>query len=242
VLLAARKLSSWQAAVEVQAVAELDRRRLAAAAADPGTAGGPRAAAHTSEELAAALTLTGRAADTLLGTAEGLTRLPGVLAALAEGLIDRFRAVVFADELAPLDAGTAAALADTVVPRAGRLTTGQLRATLRRAVLAFDPEAARRRRAQARADARVQSWAEASGNAALAGRELPPAQVLAADRHLTALPARCAPRVPAGRSMSCAPRSTWRCCPADHPPTCWPRPAPARPAPTPATQTPTDRG
>jgi hypothetical protein len=186
VLLAARKLSSWQAAVELQAVAELDRRRVTAAA-DSRAAAGPRAAAHTSEELAAALTLTGRAADILVGTAEGLTRLPAVLAALAEGLIDRFRAVVFADELVLLDPGTAAAVADAVVPRAGGLTTGQLRATLRRAVLAVDPQAARRRSEHARADARVQSWAEASGNAALAGRELPPAKVLAADRHLTAL-------------------------------------------------------
>ena len=35
-------------------------------------------------------------------------------------------------------------------------------------------------------DARVQQWAEDSGNAALMGRELPPAEVLAADQRITA--------------------------------------------------------
>jgi hypothetical protein len=42
------------------------------------------------------------------------------------------------------------------------------------------PEAARKRREDAARDARVERWAEDSGNAALAGRELPPAEVLAA--------------------------------------------------------------
>ncbi len=48
------------------------------------------------------------------------------------------------------------------------------------------PEKARKRREQAARDARVQRWAEDSGNAALMGRELPPAEVLAADQRITA--------------------------------------------------------
>ncbi len=40
--------------------------------------------------------------------------------------------------------------------------------------------------AAAARDARVQQWAEDSGNAALMGRELPPAEVLAADQRITA--------------------------------------------------------
>src|SRR5262249_41931684 len=47
--------------------------------------------------------------------------------------------------------------------------------------------AANRRREQARKEAEVQSWDEPSGNAALAGRELPPADVIAADSRLSAL-------------------------------------------------------
>jgi hypothetical protein len=48
------------------------------------------------------------------------------------------------------------------------------------------PGRARARREAAARDARVQRWAEDSGNAALMGRELPPAEVLAADQRITA--------------------------------------------------------
>ena len=47
------------------------------------------------------------------------------------------------------------------------------------------PARARKRREAAAKDARVQRWAEDSGNAALMGRELPPAEVLAADQRIT---------------------------------------------------------
>ena len=48
------------------------------------------------------------------------------------------------------------------------------------------PGKARKRRETAARFARVERWAEDSGNAALAGRELPPDQVLAADERITA--------------------------------------------------------
>ena len=70
--------------------------------------------------------------------------------------------------------------------RAGRLTPGGLRAAIARAVIQVAPEKARKRREAAAKDARVQRWAEDSGNAALMGRELPPAEVLAADQRITA--------------------------------------------------------
>ena len=44
------------------------------------------------------------------------------------------------------------------------------------------PEKARERREAAAKDARVERWAEDSGNAALMGCELPPDEVLAADQ------------------------------------------------------------
>jgi len=59
---AARRGVSWQQALELAAVAELDRRR-----AGPGGCPGE----HVAEEVAAALTLTGRAAEGLLGLAGG---------------------------------------------------------------------------------------------------------------------------------------------------------------------------
>jgi len=49
-----------------------------------------------------------------------------------------------------------------------------------------NPEKARKRREHMARRTRVERWAEDSGNAGLAGRELPPAEVLAADQRVTA--------------------------------------------------------
>ncbi len=182
-----RRIASWAAAGEAAAVLTLAKRRSAADAAGPA---GSRQAEHVIDEIAAALTLTGRSAGRLLTIASGLARLPDVLTALTAGGIDWPKACVFADELAVLDdAAVVAGIAGRYLGRAGAggWTTGQLRAALRRAVLASDPGAADRRRDDARHDAAVTVWDEASGNAALAGRELPPAEVLTADARLTAL-------------------------------------------------------
>jgi hypothetical protein len=180
---ASRRLAARQDGIELAAVAELDARRLAAAER-PGSS---RASEHVSEELALALVLTGRSADMLLCLARDLTRLPAVTAALLDGSIDRARAVIFAEELAALDADAARAIAAAVIGLAGSWTTGQLRARLRAMVLLADPGAARKRAQRARGDARVEAWQELSGNAALAGRELPAADMLAADARITAI-------------------------------------------------------
>jgi len=182
-LLASRRLESQHAAVSLALVAELDGRRMTAAAR-PGSS---RASEHVADELAAALALTGRGADGLLGLARGLRELPMVWAALHAGRIDLARVRVFADELAALSGIKARACAAAVIDQAGGMTTGQLRAALRRLVAAADPDAARRRAEQARAEARVEAWGEGSGNSALAGRELPPDDVIAADGRITAI-------------------------------------------------------
>src|SRR6266700_2675742 len=72
--------------------------------------------------------------------------------------------------------GTKAALRD------GTLTRYKAE-TIAWATALLDPAEAR---AAAARDARVQRWAEDSGNAALMGRELPPTEVLAADQRITA--------------------------------------------------------
>ena len=182
VLCTARRLASWASSIELRAVADLTARRDAAAAA----AGDRRQADHVGDEVAAALTLTCRAADRLVSLAAGVTRLPGVAAALAAGRIDLPRAAVFADELAGLDDITAGAIAAVVGGDAAGLTTSRLRDRLHREVLAFDPQAARKRREKAEQDARVECWAEPSGAWSMAGRDMPPAGVLAADQHLDA--------------------------------------------------------
>ena len=174
---AARRLGSWQAELELAAVAELDARRA-----------GPdgRDGEHVAEEIAAVLTLTGRSADALLELSRRLQRLPQTQALLAAGIIDRSRAAVIADQLSLLSDLDAAAVEERIAPRAAGMTTGQLRAACQRAVLAHDPQAAIRRREKAEKDARVECWAEAAGTCAMAGRDLNPAQVIAADKALDA--------------------------------------------------------
>ncbi len=66
------------------------------------------------------------------------------------------------------------------------MTTGQLRAACQRAIAACDPQAAIRRREQAGKDARVECWTEPAGTSAIAGRDLPPAAVIAATKNLDA--------------------------------------------------------
>jgi hypothetical protein len=74
-----------------------------------------------------------------------------------------------------------------VLPQAPELTAGRLRRALDQAVLAADPDAARRQRDAALAQARVDCWPDPCGTANLAGLNLPAASVLAADKRLDAI-------------------------------------------------------
>src|SRR6185437_7699698 len=177
VMAAARRGTSRQAALELATIAELAARR-AGADGRPGE--------HVEEEVAAALTLTGRAAADRVGLAGEMARLPGVGRALAAGRIDADKAEVFASQLMLLELIAANAIAAVVLPGAPRMTTGKLRAALVREIMDYDPEALIRRRKEAEKQARVETWTEAAGTGAVAGRDLPPADVLAADQTLTA--------------------------------------------------------
>ncbi len=183
VLQAASRLAAWSASVRVAAVSGLAARREQ----EGQESGDWRPLDHVGDEVAVALTLTRRSAARLLDLALGLDRLPLTRAALAAGLIDERRAQVITDELTGLDDAHAAAVEKLLIGRAPGLTSGQLRALARRLVLSADPAAARRRKEAALHDARVELSPETAGTAALAGRDLPPAAALAADKHLTAL-------------------------------------------------------
>src|SRR5487761_1070299 len=176
-----RRVASWAAARELAAVAELARRRPADRT-PPGLAGGfpPVLSEFIPDEVAAALTLTRGAADGETTLAIDLAGpLAPTAALLAEGRIDLPRARVISDGCATLTPVQAA-----VLPDAPDQHTGQLRRALLRAVKAADPEAGRRQREEAEKDARVDCWPDPSGTATLAGRNLPPAQAIAADRRL----------------------------------------------------------
>ena len=134
------------------------------------------------------MTLTRPAAARVLDLAFSLDRLPLTRAALAAGQIDERRATVITDELSSLDDEHAAAAEAMIITKAATQTTGQLRPAVHRAVIAADPAAAKRRKEEALKGARVETSRDPSGTARLTGRDLlPPAEVLAADKHLTAL-------------------------------------------------------
>jgi hypothetical protein len=92
---------------------------------------------------------------------------------------------IIARATAHLDPAEARAAEALVLDRAGRLTPGGLAAAIKRAAIQVAPDKAQERRDKERRNARVQRWMEDSGNAALMGRELPPADVLAADQRIT---------------------------------------------------------
>ena len=187
VMRAWRRLESWCTAGLLAAAAELARRRPAerAAATPPGEFPA-QLSEFISDEIAAALTLSGRAATAYLDLALDLAiRLPRTARALREGVIDHLRARIIADATQVLTDAQARDVEARIFPRAGQQTSGQLRGSVARAVQAVDPEAAAKRRTEAQKDPRVSRWQEDAGTAALAGFGLPPDEVLEADQRIT---------------------------------------------------------
>jgi hypothetical protein len=207
-----RKVTSWAQAQELAAVAELARRRRVAGAVDADGQDCDRAAdagdrdpvADTGRgdrdpvaeleadfapnEVALALTLTQGGAEYWMDLAVSLTgRLPATLAALGEGTIDLNRAKLIDQYTSSLDAGLARTVERRVLVGAEHQTTGQLRASLQRAVLAADPAAAERRRQEAQRRAWVALFGDHDGTASLSGRFLPAAQAAAAWARICAM-------------------------------------------------------
>ena len=207
-----RKVTSWAQAQELAAVAELARRRRVAGTVEVGGQGCDRVAdagdrdpaadtgrddhdpvaeleaGFAPNEVALALTLTQGGAEYWMDLAVSLTRrLPGTLAALGEGTIDLNRARLIDQYTSSLEAGLARTVERRVLVRAEHQTTGQLRASLQRAVLAADPAAAERRRQEAQRRAWVALFGDHDGTASLSGRCLPAAQAAAAWARICAM-------------------------------------------------------
>ena len=176
ILCAWDRVEAHAAARKLAVVAELSRRNPE-----------PEDAEFTADQIANALGESRFRADELTGTAGHLdTCLPGTKAALRDGIVSLGKARIIAAATGLLDEAEACAAEQEVLDRAGRLTPGGLRAAIARAVMEAAPDKARKRRETAAKFARVERWAEDSGNASLAGRELPTAEVLAADERITA--------------------------------------------------------
>jgi Domain of unknown function (DUF222) len=183
-----QRIESWASARRLAVTAELIRRRPEPGCEPAGPAALPAVwEKFCPDELGVAMAISAHAADKKLALAYDLAgRLPGTARALLEGAIDEYKAQIISEATRTLDARGAAAVEALVLPGIEARTPGQLRAALARAVLTVDPEAAGRRREQAEKDARVELWREDAGTAALCGRDLPPAEALAADQRITA--------------------------------------------------------
>ncbi len=181
-----RKIASLAAGCEMAAVAELaGRRYVQAKAAGEWDSSAIDGAA---DEVAAALTLTGRSAQLLLDRAAALAELPATAAALRAGRIDMPKVLVILTGLAGQDPELARAIEAQLIGRAPAQTTGQLRAALNRALIAADPKAAERRRQDEEKQARIERAPEFGGvTASLTGRYLPVPETVAAWNHVTAV-------------------------------------------------------
>jgi Domain of unknown function (DUF222) len=185
-----RRLAAWATAGELATIAEMTGR---AAARDGSVGVGPdgrpdRVSEAAVAEVGLALRMSRFGAEIWADLAITLNwRLPRTLAALSQGAIDLSRARLIAEATSVLDEADVRAVEDKVLANAGRLTLGQLRAVLRRAVISVDPVAAERRRQQAERQASVGLYGDSEGTATLAGHKLPGGQAVAAMARVTAL-------------------------------------------------------
>jgi len=182
------RVEAYACARKHAAVAEFIRRRPEPACEIGERSGMPQIwDEFAADELRMVLAENRAAAEHLMSRALDLVvRLPGTVAAFRSGKLRHSKVTIIVDGTSGLDADESRAVEELVLGRAGRLTPGGLRPAIAQAVMDVAPDKARQRREDAKKDARVQRWAEDSGNAALMGRELPPAEVLAADQRITA--------------------------------------------------------
>jgi len=188
VLRAWGRLESWAAERKLAVIAELIRRRPAPGNPPSGPGGMPAGwGKFCGDELAAAVAISAQAAEKTLQLAHDLAfRLPGTARALREGLIDLGKARIIAEVTRVLDPEEAAAAEALILAKVAGKTPGQVRVIAARAATSVNPAAAQARRERAQRDARVELWREDAGTAALCGRDLPPAEALAADQRITA--------------------------------------------------------
>ncbi|WP_245666510.1 HNH endonuclease signature motif containing protein [Actinomadura latina] len=161
---AARRQTSWAQARELAAIAELTERRTRDEAdGDPDYRILP-ARESVAEELAAALTVTGNTAATMVHLAERLTGpLADTGAALEAGLLDFAKARVISDLTDQLPEPVTRRVQAEALPKASAQTTGQLRRTIKRIFQRLAPEAMEERKREAVRQRRLEIWGTPSG-------------------------------------------------------------------------------
>jgi hypothetical protein len=154
-------------------------------AAVAGLPGSPKIREFAAEALAPDLHVTWQtAADQITYACTVAARLPLTFAALKAGKIHPVHLRIAEDETAYLDQKFLAEADAKLAEAAQSRTFGAFRYYAHRVILKLDPESALRRKNEARKDARVRPFREASGNAGISARELPPDQALASWQHI----------------------------------------------------------
>jgi hypothetical protein len=183
---ARRRLVAHQ---EAQLLADL--HRVARVVPDHGRQAGRREPGRypwAETEAAFALRWShGRAADQLVFADEVIDRLPQVFDALDAGELDVPKARAICDAVVDLGDDIARGVVDKVVDKAREQTTAELRARLRRLVLAADPGRAENRARREITQRRVQAFVNDNNLATLAGYELAPHRVAAVIERLDAI-------------------------------------------------------
>jgi hypothetical protein len=141
--------------------------------------------------LAATLKWSANAARGRAEQARSLTsHLPATLRALRDGILTGYHARVMVELTSAMDVTTAQAVEDRVVPgcvtRGGAGPVASFRQSIRRAMVAVDPEALQRRHRQAHHDRGTNHWTNSDGSATLAVTASPP-DIDTIHRALTAL-------------------------------------------------------
>ncbi|MGH3913741.1 MAG: DUF222 domain-containing protein [Pseudonocardiaceae bacterium] len=180
----ARQLSHDQAQL-LAVMAEIGRCDPAAGPDEvirrPEPPGGTESLLPAADEIRAALAWTRNAAYREYRFAQSLAgRLPAVFTALDDGVICRSKAWLFSELCAQLTDEQAQVVCARLLPQAGRLTTGELAARIKKLAIALDPEWAARRYAGAVRDRDVIGYLDEEGTATVSGRRLPTDQAAAA--------------------------------------------------------------
>jgi hypothetical protein len=175
------RVVAWAQARQARLIASLAARR-----AEPGSL-----TDWASEEVATALhQSSGTAAFRTRQATALVDRLPDTLAAWEAGLVDQRRVSVITDTTANLTDEHAAAVEARVLPKAPQQTAAQLRAAVKRAIIAVDPAGATERHVAARKERRVAVNPEDDGMASLWAL-LPAPDAIAAFEWLTRLARGC---------------------------------------------------
>jgi hypothetical protein len=133
------------------------------------------------DETRAALRWTRHTAEAEHSLAETVVHdMPALFAAWLAGVVDRARVQVFAQYLTGLTPDQIERICRIAVPRAARLTTGQLANLLRRMVIAVDPDAAARWYRKGVRERNVTAYPAPDGTITISANGLPADQAEAA--------------------------------------------------------------